>query len=222
MLALIHPHMAAFCAIFAQEHTDDPDDLPTTATLPERARESSHDLSTQTDKEGQDMARRMLVPIAVLLAVSMLVVPNSVSAQVVPEKPSDLVTLQPLGFCPMGGFDMRNRVLPEGTDAPFSIPSGRVLVITDWQWGDINTQRTNSWEVAALSLQTDTRVLAVGIAGNSTPGAQGTTPFTQTTSTSASIVGMVVVKPGVHVCISTQTRGFPNFAVVHGFLATDE
>jgi len=173
---------------------------------------------------GQDMARWMLVPIAVLLAVSMLVVPNGVSAAVVPEKPSDLVTLEPQGFCPMGGFDMTLRVLPNGTDAPFSIPPGRVLVITDWQWGNSPTGRSNSWENAALSLQTDNppRSITVGVAGNATPGAQGTAPFNEATSNNASIVGMVVVKPGVHICVEAQTRRAPQSAVVHGFLATDE
>ena len=42
----------------------------------------------------------------------------------------------------------------------------------------------------------------------------------------ASIVGMVVVEPGVHVCVSVfkqnGEQGFPHAAVVHGFLARDE
>jgi hypothetical protein len=174
------------------------------------------------------MARRILVSIAMLLAVSMLIVPNGVSAAVVPEKPSDLVTLQAQGFCPEGGFDMKLQVLPNGTDVPFSIPPGRVLVITDWQWGNIVTLESNFWQSAALTLQTDNprRSIAVGVAGNATPGAQGTPPFNQSTSNNASIVGMVVVEPGVHVCVSVfrqnGTQGFPQAAVVHGFLARDE
>jgi hypothetical protein len=158
----------------------------------------------------------------------MLIVPNGVSAAVVPEKPSDLVTLQAQGFCPEGGFDMKLQVLPNGTDVPFSIPPGRVLVITDWQWGNIVTLESNFWQSAALTLQTDNprRSIAVGVAGNATPGAQGTPPFNQSTSNNASIVGMVVVEPGVHVCVSVLKQngeqGFPQAAVVHGFLARDE
>jgi hypothetical protein len=176
------------------------------------------------------MRNRRLVTVLSAAAIttaaglSMLVVPNGVSAAVVPDKPSDLVTLEPEGFCPMGGFDMTLRVLPNATDVPFSIPQGRVLVITDWQWGNSPTGRSNSWENAALSLQTANppRAITVGVAGNSTPGAQGTAPFDQETSNNASIVGMVVVKPGVHICVEAETRGAPQSAVVHGFLATDE
>ena len=168
------------------------------------------------------MAHRMLVSIAVLLAVSMLIVPNGVSAAVGPEKPSDLVTLIPQGFCPSGAFNMTRRVLPDGSDIPFSIPPGRVLVIADWQWGNIVTLKADAWEGARLQLETATTRVTVGVAGNATPGVPGTTPFNQMTSNNASIVGMVVVQPGVHICISTESRGFPNSAVVHGFLAKDE
>ena len=174
------------------------------------------------------MVRLMLVPIVVVLAVSMLIVSNGVSAAVVPEKPSDLVTLQAQGFCPEGGFDMKLRVLPDGSDQPFSIPPGRVLVITDWQWGNTVPLVSNFWQSAALTLQTDNprRSIAVGVAGNATPEAQGTPPFNQSTSNNASIVGMVVVKPGVHVCVSVfkqnGEQGNPHAAVVHGFLARDE
>ena len=168
------------------------------------------------------MAHRMLVSIAVLLAVSMLIVPHGVSAAVGPEKPSDLVTLIPQGFCPSGAFNMTRRVLPDGSDIPFSIPPGRVLVIADWQWGNIVTLKADAWEGARLQLETATTQVTVGVAGNATPGVAGTPPFNQTTSNNASIVGMVVVQPGVRICIATETRGFPDFAVVHGFLAKDE
>ena len=165
------------------------------------------------------MARRMFV----LIALSIIIIFNGVSvADVVPEKPSDLVTLIPQGFCPSGGFDMTIRVLSDASEVPFSIPPGRVLVITDWQWGRIYTGGTNSWEIASLTLQTDTAIVTVGVSGNSSPGEPGTNPFNQDTSGNTSIMGMVVVKPGVHVCVSTESRGFPNAAVVHGFLATDQ
>jgi hypothetical protein len=150
----------------------------------------------------------MFVSIAVLLAVSMLLVPHGVSATGVgPAKPSDLVTLIPQGFCPSGGFDMKIRVLPDASEVPFAIPAGRVFVITGWQWGEIVTLMTNAWEVERLRLETPTTSVTVGVAGNSTPGVPGTTPFNQTTSNNASIVGMIVVKPGVQVCVSTESRG---------------
>ena len=167
------------------------------------------------------MTRRMLVPIAVALAVSMLVVLNGVSvAQVVPAQPSDLVTLIPSGAsCPFGGARMSLRILSDGSAVQgFSPPPGSVLVITDWQWGPV-VRGVNAWEGAGLTLQSNAiGSILVGLSGGNTGGAQG---GDGRTGSGPSIMNMIAVKPGIFICITMESQtGVP--AVVHGFLAPDE
>ncbi len=167
------------------------------------------------------MVRRMLVAITIAVAVSTLLVPNAGDAAVEPQNPSDLVTLIASGLCPQGGSDMSFRVLSDASIVPFSIPEGRVFVITSWQWATIFTSRVDHWEGVELSLQNPNgNFRVVGVAGNSTPGAQGSPPSNQFTSNNASLVNMIAVKPGVHVCVNAASNARPS-AVVHGFLAPD-
>lgn len=52
-----------------------------------------------------------------------------------PKKPSQLVTLTPSGTCAGGeGFRYGNRVHPDGTFTPFTIPPKQVLVLTRWSF----------------------------------------------------------------------------------------
>jgi hypothetical protein len=167
------------------------------------------------------MIRQMLLTIA--LAVSMLVVSNTAHAQLVPQRASDLVTLNTNTSqrCDDGqGFRMNIRVLSDGFAELFSIPQGQVFVITDWQWFSSAVIGTNAFEGVALVIETvQSGKHTVGIAGNNTPGAQGVA--NGVTGSSASIVNMVAVKPVAHICVVGTANPNP-FAVVHGFLAPDQ
>jgi hypothetical protein len=170
------------------------------------------------------MLRRMLLAIAV--AVGILVISNIAYAQLAPQHASDLVTLrqsQTGEHCvnrttqASEGFAMTNRVLSNGAIIPFVIPSGQVLVITDFQWGPTNVG-PNAFEPVSLLLQGGEEAMTVSATGNNSPGAAGGNGLV---GSSASVVGWVAVKPATLICVSGSIQPNP-FAVVHGFLAPDE
>jgi hypothetical protein len=169
------------------------------------------------------MIRRMLLTIAV--AVGILVISNIAYAQLAPQHASDLVTLrqsQTGEHCvnrttgASEGFAMTNRVLSNGAIIPFVIPSGQVLVITDFQWGPTNVG-PNAFEPVSLLLQGGEEAMTVSATGNNSPGAASGNGLV---GSSASIVGWVAVKPATLICVSGSIQPNP-FAVVHGFLAPD-
>jgi hypothetical protein len=170
------------------------------------------------------MIRRMLLTIAV--AVGILVISNIAYAQLAPQHASDLVTLrqsQTGEHCvnrttgASEGFAMTNRVLSNGAIIPFVIPSGQVLVITDFQWGPTNVG-PNAFEPVSLLLQGGEEAMTVSATGNNSPGAASGNGLV---GSSASIVGWVAVKPATLICVSGSIQPNP-FAVVHGFLAPDQ
>ena len=160
------------------------------------------------------MLRRMLLTIAV--AVGILVISNIAYAQLAPQRASDLVTLrisQTGEHCinrttkANEGFQMTNQVTSTGYIVPFAIPNGKVLVITDYQWGPSNVG-PNAFEPVSLLLQGGDDPETVSN-GNGLVGS------------SASVVGWVAVRPATSICISGSIQPNP-FAIVHGFLAPDE
>src|ERR1700730_36375 len=170
------------------------------------------------------MLCRMLLTIAV--AVGTLVTSNIAYAQLAPQRASDLVVLrqsQTGEHCvnrttgASEGFAMTNRVLSNGAIIPFVIPSGQVLVITDFQWGPTNVG-PNAFEPVSLLLQGGEEAMTVSATGNNSPGAASGNGLV---GSSASIVGWVAVNPATLICVSGSIQPNP-FAVVHGFLATDE
>ena len=170
------------------------------------------------------MIPRMLLAIAV--AVGILVISNIAYAQLAPQHASDLVTLrqsQTGEHCvnrttgASEGFAMTNRVLSNGAIIPFVIPSGQVLVITDFQWGPTNVG-PNAFEPVSLLLQGGEEAMTVSATGNNSPGAASGNGLV---GSSASIVGWVAVKPATLICVSGSIQPNP-FAVVHGFLAPDQ
>jgi hypothetical protein len=161
--------------------------------------------------------------IATAVAFGALSMANSSYAQVQPNAPSDLVTLvSDATLCPSGNSNRLGlRVFPDGSEAPFSIPAGLVLIITDWQWGPVFTREANHWEIAELTLETPQRSVAtVAVSGNTTPGAQATSNSNQFTGSNPSVHGMIAVKPGVTVCMSSSSDVRAR-AIVHGFLMQD-
>jgi len=170
------------------------------------------------------MLHRMLLAIAI--AVVMLVISNIAYAQLAPQNASDLVTLrqsQTGEHCvnrttgASEGFAMTNRVLSNGAIIPFVIPSGQVLVITDFQWGPTNVG-PNAFEPVSLLLQGGEEAMTVSATGNNSPGAASGNGLV---GSNASIVGWVAVEPATLICVSGSIQPNP-FAVVHGFLAPDK
>jgi hypothetical protein len=172
------------------------------------------------------MLRQMLLTIAV--AVGILVISNTGYAQLAPQRASDLVTLrqsQTGQHCidrtsgADEGFQMTNRVTSTGYIVPFVIPVGKVLVITDYQWGPSNVG-PNAFEPVSLLLQGGGDPVTVSASGNNSPGANGNNA-NGLVGSSASVVGWVAVRPATAICISGSVQPNP-FAIVHGFLAPDQ
>src|SRR5215469_3819660 len=172
------------------------------------------------------MLHRMLLAIAI--AVGILVISNIAYAQLAPQNASDLVTLrqsQTGVHCVNRatgadeGFAMTNRVLSNGAIIRFVIPSGQVLVITDFQWGPTNVG-PNAFEPVSLLLQGGEEAMTVSATGNNSPGANSTSA-NGLVGSNASIVGWVAVNPATTICVSGSAQPNP-FAVVHGFLAPDK
>jgi hypothetical protein len=162
------------------------------------------------------------------LAVSPLVAMHTAHAQLAPQHASDLVTLRQSTtgeHCvnrttgASEGFAMTNRVLSNGAIIPFAIPSGQVLVITDFQWGPTNVG-PNAFEPVSLLLQGGEEAMTVSATGNNSPGANSTSA-NGLVGSNASIVGWVAVKPATLICVNGSIQPNP-FAVVHGFLAPDQ
>lgn len=72
--------------------------------------------------------------LSMLLAFAAAALPGSASA-VEAKKPSQLVTLEANDQCDSNRGQIYNlRVLPDGSTAPFTIPEGKVLVVTRWMF----------------------------------------------------------------------------------------
>jgi hypothetical protein len=172
------------------------------------------------------MLRRMLLTIAI--AVGILVISKIAYAQLAPQHASDLVTLrqsQTGEHCinrttkANEGFAMTNQVTSTGYIVPFVIPQGKVLVITDFQWGPTNVG-PNAFEPVSLLLQGGGDPVTVSATGNNSPGANSTSA-NGLVGSNASVVGWVAVRPATSICISGSLQPNP-FAIVHGFLAPDQ
>src|SRR3954463_114733 len=121
------------------------------------------------------MIYRTSAVVATAVAFGALFMTNSSYAQVQPNAPSDLVTLvSDATLCPSGNANRLGlRIFRDGSAAPFSIPPGLVLIITDWQWGPVFTTEANHWEIAELTLETPQGSIGtVAVSGNASPGAQ--------------------------------------------------
>jgi hypothetical protein len=131
-----------------------------------------------------------------------------------PKRASDLVTLvaEGEGECPLGGHAFDTRVLSDGSQVPFAMPPGRVLVVTGFDFviggappgaatSVVVNQQPAGTKNASPVLQADGVASASGfIAGGvtSNPG--------------------VAVSGGVPLCILPAAAG----GVLHGFLAKDK
>jgi hypothetical protein len=135
-----------------------------------------------------------------------------------PEKASDLVTLiadSSTPICPATTVPhtFSDRLLPDGTRAPFTVPSGHVLVITSFDWViEGSTQANNNvWTAVTFMGAGTNNSLFSGAAADSIGRAAGSTI----------IPNGVVVGPSTVMCLDFVAGANDSFARVHGFLAEE-
>lgn len=147
------------------------------------------------------------------------------AAPLAPSKPSQIVTLTYDNFC-AGTTSLVNvidtQIMPDGTTQPFTIPQGRVLVVTGLDWSASRCPPLSAPGTVGV-------YVFLGATGRvafndyATIGA-GTSPGSScSTGGKASVVPNLVVKPGTELCAgydNTTFGGAPG--IVHGFLADDE
>jgi hypothetical protein len=151
------------------------------------------------------------------IALALLLTSQVWGAEFGPRRPSDVVTLVSSGaLCPtpIGGdtvFD--RRVLADGTRVPFTLPAGKVLVVTGLEF----TSSTRSESVAATLFYGNTTT------GDSfiTVGDGHSFGSDMVVYHDTSVPNLVVKTP---LCFETADGFLPQlpfYAVVHGFLAPD-
>src|SRR5262249_21100140 len=144
------------------------------------------------------------------------------AAAVAPSKPSQVVAVAALGTCPLGFttdlFD--TLVKGDGTKAPFSIPAGEVLVITDLTVladGRTPGDTIQAQLVAGTSASSNVDIFAENV----TAGTSGGVTLAATFPTG------IVVKSGTSLCPIAVDLTHPGGSVVaggslHGFLTKDK
>ena len=142
------------------------------------------------------------------------------AAALAPSKPSQLVTVAALGSCTALGLttDLFNTLVKgDGTTAPFSIPAGQVLVITD-----LTVFATGKTAGGTVQVQVAVGTAATShifiVAANVTANPSGGVGFTATFPTG------IVVKSGASIC-PLAFDGTSNVAAggsLHGFLTKDK
>ena len=139
-----------------------------------------------------------------------------------PKKASELATLiadTSTPICPATTVPhtFSDRVLPDGTRVSFTIPLGKVFVITSYDWViEGSTQANNTvWTTVALFNGSGyVSALASGAAADSIGRAAGNTIVSRG----------VVVKAGTAMCFDFVggANTTSSFARIHGFLAEDQ
>jgi hypothetical protein len=135
-----------------------------------------------------------------------------------PTLPSQTVMLTTAGSPSCGPAEetaLANRVLPDGTRVPFTLPAGQVLVVTGMAW-NIFGQTPNQLKVVSVGAKPNANVIALKFVTAALADGTGR-------ATGSVLVPNVVVRsaPGLPICaggISTQSSGG---VFVYGFLTTD-
>jgi hypothetical protein len=151
------------------------------------------------------------------LMLAVLLVSAPVAADVLaPEKASQIVQLRqdPDGGanCALGSKALDHRVLPDGTIVPFTIPQGRVLVLTGVSWL-ISSLVPNIKFGVLLELSPEQNVTIPLFAAAAESSGSGQ-------SAGSALIPNAVVKAGARVCFALITQ-FSN-VWVFGFLADDK
>src|SRR5262249_549990 len=141
------------------------------------------------------------------------------TAALAPSKPSQLVTVAASGSCTALGLttDLFNTLVKgDGTTAPFSIPAGQVLVITDLTVFAPGKTADGTVQVQVV-VGTATSHFGI-VTANVTANASGGVGFAATFPTG------IVVKSGASIC-PVAFDGTSNVAAggsLHGFLTKDK
>lgn len=152
------------------------------------------------------------IVIAVALAISFLLSTQALAVSVgAPMKASEIVSLVPSGTCVQGSRAFGLRLMPDGTLAPFSIPTGKVLVLTAIDWSGF---AYGPGELAFFGLMIENGSFEVGLyqsyalsdpAGNA--GRDAPLPS-------------LVVKSGHRIC-GKNANASTGSALLQGFLTAD-
>jgi hypothetical protein len=141
-----------------------------------------------------------------------------------PSKGSQLIEVTALpssATCPSGGkaFDVLDNY--DGTTSPFSIPSGKILVITDVSMlaGGYISVGLAEFQLRRETASSSNVIVDVAVPGslnNVTSGGTSAAYFTFPTG--------VRTQSGVQLCVKTIANGMATFtrATAHGFLAPDK
>jgi hypothetical protein len=164
----------------------------------------------------------MRLAIMLTLALAGCVTPGAQSLG--PRTASDLVTLlggaPATGGCSAAERPIDRRTLADGSAGPFTVPAGKVLVLTGVEWSSSGTGTGRSVVVTVLhrtALGAQTLFMSHALSTPTGAGYAGT----------QSAIPHVVVKPGVPLCVtqyidSQPAGGSPPGAVIlHGFLTDD-
>lgn len=144
-------------------------------------------------------------------------VASAVASPLAPKKPSDLVTLARGDSCDPNPIGRKVDQLQnsDGTLLPFSIPPGKVLVVTGIDWTQGNTGAPNKAEILFLHSQTASGVINPMVTSHDNGSADGRA------GASIPVTG-VTFKSGETLCVSANTGNIGSLGVrVHGFLAKD-
>src|SRR5262245_33683038 len=151
-----------------------------------------------------------LLPAALLLLVPLT---TSAAGGLAPKKPSDIVKVNQSGQpCPFGGFVLDNQQFPNGENAVFAIPDGKVLIVTGVTWSA--TSGTPGAPVVGLISSQGQGVSLVSHHYSSPAFARGGAVL------KTELTPQLVVAPGRLLCFFVTAGSF-NAATVHGFLAPD-
>lgn len=135
-----------------------------------------------------------------------------------PMKPSDLVTLiadSSTPICPQTSVPhtFHDRLMPDGTRVPFTIPANMVFVVTSFDWvvEGSSQPRNTVW----------TAVTWMGAGKNNAFFSEALADSIGRAAGSVTIPNGVVVRPGTVMCLDYVGGASDSFGRVHGFLAPD-
>ena len=162
--------------------------------------------------------------LAIVLTVMLAGCATSGAQSLGPRTPGDLVTLAggapATGGCSGAERPMDRRALGDGSQGPFTVPAGKVLVLTGVEWYSTGTGTGRSVLLTVLQ-RTPQGIQALFTShAVSTPTGAGY-------AGTQSVIPHVVVKPGVPLCVTqhldNQPGGgnLPGSVILHGFLTDD-
>ena len=163
---------------------------------------------------------RMIIQVVAIIAVGALTRSSQVLAEgLVPKSPSELVTVQTVTTSCPGGFggarQIDSRLLSDGTTVTFTIPSGKVFVITDVGFHLVSRASQNINVRLGIPCGTGCMQPIIDTTVSTDTVGQGSVDIT--------LRNGIAVKPGVVLCAADVNFSSPNaFARLHGYFTKDQ